>query len=77
MSSVPTIKLSSGANFEAMVAEAAYYKAEQRGFAPGFEMDDWLQAERELASVLAPAPQLKRKAAPRSMKVKQKPSAKS
>jgi len=33
-----------------MVAEAAYYKAEARGFEPGHEMDDWLDAERELTS---------------------------
>ena len=27
------------------VAEAAYYIAEQRGFAPGYEVEDWLVAE--------------------------------
>jgi hypothetical protein len=27
------------------IAVAAYYRAEQRGFAPGGELDDWLQAE--------------------------------
>jgi hypothetical protein len=32
------------------IAEAAYYKAEQRGFAPGNDMQDWLDAERELAA---------------------------
>ncbi len=32
----------------ARIAELAYYKAEQRGFEPGHEMDDWLAAEREL-----------------------------
>ena len=31
-----------------MVAEAAYHKAEKRGFAPGHEKDDWLAAEREI-----------------------------
>lgn len=31
-----------------MVAEAAYYKAEKRGFAPGRELQDWLEAEREI-----------------------------
>lgn len=29
------------------IAELAYYKAESRGFAPGNELDDWLEAERE------------------------------
>ena len=33
---------------EARIAEAAYWRAERRGFAPGGEMEDWLQAEREL-----------------------------
>lgn len=33
----------------AMIAEAAYYRAERRGFAPGHELEDWLQAEAELA----------------------------
>lgn len=35
-------------NFAAMVAEAAYYLAEQRGFCPGCELDDWLAAEARL-----------------------------
>lgn len=30
------------------IATAAYYKAEARGFVPGLEMDDWLQAEVEV-----------------------------
>jgi hypothetical protein len=33
---------------EARIAEAAYWRAERRGFAPGGELEDWLQAEREL-----------------------------
>jgi Protein of unknown function (DUF2934) len=32
---------------ESKIAELAYFKAEQRGFASGSEMDDWLEAERE------------------------------
>jgi hypothetical protein len=32
----------------AMIAEAAYYRAERRGFAPGHELEDWLIAEIEL-----------------------------
>lgn len=32
----------------AMIAEAAYYRAERRGFAPGFELEDWLASENEL-----------------------------
>jgi hypothetical protein len=30
------------------IAEAAYYKAQERGFAPGNEELDWLEAEKEL-----------------------------
>jgi hypothetical protein len=29
------------------IAELAYYKAESRGFESGYELDDWLEAERE------------------------------
>lgn len=31
-----------------MVAERAYCKAEKRGFAPGHEIEDWLEAELEI-----------------------------
>lgn len=31
-----------------MIAEAAYYRAEIREFAPGHEMEDWLEAEKEI-----------------------------
>jgi hypothetical protein len=31
-----------------MVAQAAYYRAEKRGFQPGFEADDWTEAEAEV-----------------------------
>ena len=34
---------------QAMVAQAAFFIAEARGFAPGQEFDDWLAAERMLA----------------------------
>jgi hypothetical protein len=36
----------------AMIAEAAYYRAERRGFAPGFELEDWLLSENELDASL-------------------------
>jgi hypothetical protein len=35
---------------EAMIREAAYYHYVQRGYAPGHDIDDWLEAEAELAS---------------------------
>ncbi len=31
-----------------MVAERAYARAEKRGFAPGNELEDWLEAEQEI-----------------------------
>lgn len=31
-----------------MIAQAAYYKSEQRDFAAGYEEIDWLDAEQEL-----------------------------
>lgn len=33
---------------QAMIAQAAYYRAERRGFEPGHEMEDWLAAERDI-----------------------------
>jgi hypothetical protein len=36
---------------EQMIAEAAYYRAEKRGFAPGRELDDWIAAEAEIAEL--------------------------
>ena len=35
-----------------MIEEAAYYRAEKRHFEPGHELDDWLQAEAEICSLL-------------------------
>lgn len=35
-----------------MIAEAAFYRAEQRGFQPGQELDDWLAAEIEVDALL-------------------------
>ena len=29
------------------IQELAYFKAEKRGFQPGFELQDWLEAEQE------------------------------
>lgn len=30
------------------IAREAYYRAERRGFQPGYELDDWLAAEKTL-----------------------------
>jgi hypothetical protein len=36
-----------------MIAEAAYLRAERRGFVPGREVEDWLAAEAEVERLLA------------------------
>lgn len=33
---------------EQLIATVAYYRAQQRGFMPGNELEDWLQAETEV-----------------------------
>ena len=35
-----------------LIAEAAYFRAEQRGFMPGQELEDWLAAEVEIDALL-------------------------
>lgn len=40
----------------AMIAEAAYLRAERRGFATGFETEDWLAAESEVDALLSAGP---------------------
>jgi len=63
----------------AMIAEAAYFRAEQRGFAPGFDEQDWLAAENEVRTALAkpngsPVKSMKSKRAPASRAVGKKPA---
>jgi hypothetical protein len=33
---------------ERHIREAAYFRAQQRGFTPGHELEDWVAAEREV-----------------------------
>ncbi len=42
----------SPAERQRFIAEAAYFKAEQRGFAEGGELDDWIEAEAEIDALL-------------------------
>ena len=35
-----------------LIAEAAYFRAAQRGFVPGQELEDWLAAEIEIDALL-------------------------
>lgn len=39
----------------AMIAEAAYFRAQARGFEPGREIEDWLAAEKEIDAALLEA----------------------
>jgi hypothetical protein len=36
-----------------LIAEAAYYRAQRRDFAPGHELEDWLAAEEEVDRLLS------------------------
>jgi hypothetical protein len=38
-----------------MIAEAAYFRAERRGFVAGNELQDWLDAEIEVDQLLGDA----------------------
>ena len=38
---------------DAMISEAAYFRSAHRGFEPGHEIDDWLDAESEIDAALA------------------------
>jgi hypothetical protein len=35
-----------------LIAQAAYYRARKRGFVPGYELKDWLEAEAEVMTKL-------------------------
>jgi hypothetical protein len=38
----------------ASIARAAYFRSQNRGFQPGFELEDWLAAEAEVDRRLTP-----------------------
>ena len=44
----PKAAPSAPADRESLVRMAAYLRAERRGFAPGYEIEDWLAAEAEV-----------------------------
>lgn len=52
--SKPTVSTpeSAGPEHAEMVRMAAFFRAERRGFAPGYEIEDWLAAEVEVAARL-------------------------
>lgn len=39
------------ADLHGMIETAAFYLAAERSFAPGHELDDWLEAERRIRSI--------------------------
>ena len=38
-----------------LIARAAYFRAEKRGFAPGCELQDWVEAEAEVLRLIGGA----------------------
>ncbi|HEY4214532.1 MAG TPA: DUF2934 domain-containing protein [Steroidobacteraceae bacterium] len=51
----PSVDISEDAR-RGMIAEAAYLRAERRGFMPGDEVEDWLAAEAEVDALLRAGP---------------------
>jgi hypothetical protein len=49
---IPKSKVGKVLDREQMISEAAYFRAEQRGFKAGDPMFDWLDAEAEIDAVL-------------------------
>ena len=47
-----------------MVRIAAYFRAERRGFAPGYEVADWLEAQAEVNARVTPASPARPRKAP-------------
>lgn len=47
----PRVEISDEAR-RTMIAEGAYLRAERRGFTPGYEVEDWLAAEKEVDALL-------------------------
>ena len=49
----PVSRPPSAAERSTMIAQAAYYLAEHRGFDPGHELEDWLVAESQIDAAIA------------------------
>ena len=60
----PAVTAPSATGREEMVRTAAYFRAERRGFAPGYEWEDWLAAEAEVSALAGPRPEPKPRKAP-------------
>lgn len=46
----------SSEDLQRLVAEAAYYRAQKRGFEPGYELQDWVEAEAEVKRLIGRSP---------------------
>jgi hypothetical protein len=46
-----SVRFDPSSSRENLIATAAYYRAERRGFSPGNELEDWLAAEREVDGI--------------------------
>jgi hypothetical protein len=58
--------VATGVGCDEMVRTAAYFRAQRREFAPGYEIEDWLAAEVEVRALVEPAGVAKpRKPAPK------------
>jgi sterol desaturase/sphingolipid hydroxylase (fatty acid hydroxylase superfamily) len=53
-------------NLDAMIAEAAYYRAEKRNFGPGQDMSDWLEAKKDIIRMVYGERRMQRRAVPKS-----------
>lgn len=47
-----TVLMPSASEIYEMIRQAAYYRAEKRGFTPGLEAEDWVHAEAEVLARL-------------------------
>ncbi len=50
--SAPTPLQPLAIDLDAMIAEAAYYRAERRNFHPGYELLDWFEAKKEIIKLV-------------------------
>lgn len=50
-SDMPSIKITPEERWK-LIAVTAYHKAENRGFASGGEMQDWIEAEKEIDQLI-------------------------
>ncbi len=51
----PTAEGSNPLDLATQIADCAYYKSEKRGFEPGYEAEDWYEAEKEILGSISAA----------------------